>query len=106
MHVQDGLRRSEKLIDRPAATPDHDSEITGRAISSSLEDAFSVAAWNRYALGMWLGLLRRRADPSDWIESATLPLPSCQRMSLLPSPLKSPVPAIDQGVAALPTPED
>src|SRR6266849_2775275 len=36
---------------------------------------------------------------------ATLPLPSCQRMSLLPSPLKSPVSLIDQrGDAAEPTP--
>src|SRR5216683_1892650 len=34
----------------------------------------------------------------------TLPLPSCKRMSLLPSPLKSPVPAIDQPAGAAPTP--
>src|SRR5712691_3511029 len=37
---------------------------------------------------------------------ATLPLLSCQRMSLLPSPLKSPVPTIDQVVGAFPTPAD
>src|SRR5258707_15247704 len=34
---------------------------------------------------------------------ATLPLLSCQRMSLLPSPLKSPVPTIVQPLGALPT---
>src|SRR5229473_476031 len=37
---------------------------------------------------------------------ATLPLLSCQRMSLLPSPLKSPVPTIDQVVGAEPRPAD
>src|SRR5258706_15471011 len=37
---------------------------------------------------------------------ATLPLVSCQRMSLLPSPLKSPVSMIDQVVGAEPTPAD
>ena len=36
MGEQDGLlASSEKLIDRPAATPDHHSETAGRAISSS-----------------------------------------------------------------------
>src|SRR5260370_2581473 len=34
----------------------------------------------------------------------TLPLVSCQRMSPLPSPLKSPVPATDQMVDIVPTP--
>src|SRR5260221_3871709 len=37
---------------------------------------------------------------------ATLPLVSCQRMSLLPSPLKSPVSTIDQVVGADPRPTD
>src|SRR5262249_21674468 len=37
---------------------------------------------------------------------ATLPLVSCQRMSLLPSPSKSPVATIDQMVGAFPTPKD
>src|SRR5258708_7108674 len=37
---------------------------------------------------------------------ATLPLVSCQRMSLLPSPLKSPVSTIDQVVGAEPRPTD
>src|SRR5467141_3311864 len=37
---------------------------------------------------------------------ATLPLVSCQRRSLLPSPLKSPVSAIDHTVGAAPTPAD
>src|SRR5258708_22652417 len=36
-------------------------------------------------------------------QSPTLPLPSRKRMSLLPSPLKSPVPAIDQPVGRAPT---
>ena len=36
----------------------------------------------------------------------TSPLVSCQRMSLLPSPLKSPVPMIDHLVATLPRPAD
>src|SRR5499427_4623797 len=35
---------------------------------------------------------------------ATLPLVSCHRTSLLPSPLKSPVPTIDQVVGTFPTP--
>src|SRR5258708_23255484 len=35
---------------------------------------------------------------------ATLPLLSCQTMSLLPSPLKSPVPTMDQVVRTFPTP--
>src|SRR5262245_14520908 len=37
---------------------------------------------------------------------ATLPLVSCQRMSLLPSPLKSPVSMTDQVVGAEPTTAD
>src|SRR5258708_40185586 len=37
---------------------------------------------------------------------ATLPLVSIQRMSHLPSPLKSPVPTIDQTVDTLPTSAD
>src|SRR5258708_20899753 len=37
---------------------------------------------------------------------ATLPLVSCQRRSLLPSPLKSPVSTIDHTVGAEPTPAD
>src|SRR6266852_342897 len=37
---------------------------------------------------------------------ATLPLLSCQRMSLLPSPLKSPVSTIVQLVGAEPSPAD
>lgn len=31
--------------------------------------AYSVAAWQVNAIGFWLGLLRRRALPTDWIES-------------------------------------
>ncbi len=30
---------------------------------------YSVAAWNVYAAGVWPGLLRRRINPTDWIES-------------------------------------
>jgi glycosyltransferase involved in cell wall biosynthesis len=30
---------------------------------------YSVAAWNVYAAGVWPGLLRRRTNPTDWIES-------------------------------------
>src|SRR5260370_12303212 len=37
-------------------------------------------------------------------QMATLPLVSRQRMSHLPSPLKSPVPTMDQVVATFPTP--
>src|SRR5712691_3687337 len=37
---------------------------------------------------------------------ATLPLLSCQRMSLVPSPLKSPVSTIVQAVDIFPTPTD
>jgi hypothetical protein len=37
-------------------------------------------------------------------QSPTLLLPSRHRMSLLPSPLKSPVPAIDQPLGPAPTP--
>jgi cellulose synthase/poly-beta-1,6-N-acetylglucosamine synthase-like glycosyltransferase len=33
---------------------------------------YSVAAWNVYAAGLWLGLLRRRIDPAGWIESTVL----------------------------------
>jgi glycosyltransferase involved in cell wall biosynthesis len=33
---------------------------------------YSVAAWNVYAAGVWPGLLRRRIDPSGWIESAII----------------------------------
>src|SRR5262250_2185002 len=37
-------------------------------------------------------------------QTATLPLVSCHRTSLLPSPLKSPVPTMDQVVGTFPTP--
>lgn len=33
---------------------------------------YSVISWNVYALMLWPGLLRRRADPTDWIESAVV----------------------------------
>jgi glycosyltransferase involved in cell wall biosynthesis len=33
---------------------------------------YSVAAWNVYAAGIWPGLLQRRVDPFDWIESVVI----------------------------------
>ncbi len=33
---------------------------------------YSVAAWNVYAAGVWPGLLRRRTNPIDWIESTVV----------------------------------
>jgi glycosyltransferase involved in cell wall biosynthesis len=33
---------------------------------------YSVAAWNVYAAGIWPGLLQRRIDPADWIESTVI----------------------------------
>jgi hypothetical protein len=30
---------------------------------------YSVTAWNVYALGIWPGLLQRRVDPRQWIDS-------------------------------------
>lgn len=33
---------------------------------------YSVVAWNVYAAGLWPGLLRRRVDPTAWIESAVI----------------------------------
>lgn len=33
---------------------------------------YSVMAWNVYAAGLWPGLLRRRVDPTGWIESLVL----------------------------------
>jgi hypothetical protein len=31
--------------------------------------AYSVAAWNVYAAGIWPGLFGRRVDPAAWIDS-------------------------------------
>ena len=33
---------------------------------------YSVTAWNVYAAGLWPGLLRRRIDPADRIESVVI----------------------------------
>lgn len=33
---------------------------------------YSVTAWNVYAAGLWPGLLRRRIDPTAWIESVVI----------------------------------
>ena len=33
---------------------------------------YSVAAWNVYAAGLWPGLLRRRIDPTAWIDSVVI----------------------------------
>lgn len=33
---------------------------------------YSVVSWNLYALAMWPGLLRRRVDPTRWIESSVV----------------------------------
>lgn len=33
---------------------------------------YSVVSWNVYALAMWPGLLRRRRDPTGWIESVVV----------------------------------
>jgi glycosyltransferase involved in cell wall biosynthesis len=33
---------------------------------------YSVTAWNVYAAGLWPGLLRRRIDPTRWIQSTVL----------------------------------
>ncbi len=34
--------------------------------------AYSVAAWNVYAAGIWPGLLQRRVDPAEWIKSVVI----------------------------------
>lgn len=39
---------------------------------------YSVAAWNVYAAGVWPGLLRRRTNPTDWIESTIVRDPTVQ----------------------------
>jgi hypothetical protein len=33
---------------------------------------YSVVAWHVYAAGFWVGLLRRRVPPTDWIASTVL----------------------------------
>ena len=45
--------------------------MSARCRSISL-GIYSVTAWNVYALGIWPGLLQRRVDPRQWIDSSVV----------------------------------
>jgi glycosyltransferase involved in cell wall biosynthesis len=46
---------------------------------------YSVVAWNVYAAGIWPGLLRKRIDPAEWIDSAVIREAPDTRLSAEPT---------------------
>jgi glycosyltransferase involved in cell wall biosynthesis len=64
-----GLFAAAILVGGLALLPFAVMSLRCRSVSLGL---YSVAAWNVYAAGLWLGLLRRRIDPTAWIESTVL----------------------------------
>src|SRR5260221_3136419 len=83
------------------AHPTFPTSGEGRVGAAPLQSA--LAPWIDQAVGTFPTPADCETCAPFMNQIATLPLLSCQRMSLLPSPLKSPVPTIDHPVEAEPT---